>query len=461
MRKIGIIGGGQLGRMTIEEARALLCYIEVLSPEYPAPGAELADETILGGLMDREAILELAARVDVVSYEIEHVNADALFEIEAMGKPVIPGAAVLALIQDKAEQKRLLDAAGIPTAPWAMVGDGLSPATATEVRAAAASIGGFPVVQKARRGGYDGRGVAVLRTAADALPVAQGGRLLALPSFVERAIDFSKELAVVVARDTFGAHAAYPCVEMVFDPRVNLCDSVLMPARESPALLAEAERLALAAVDALDAAAGADAAAREARTSGAAGIFGVELFLARDGALLVNEIAPRPHNSGHLSIEACATSQFLQYYRILAGYPLGSVEQLRPAMMVNLLGDPSADAAPAPASIAGAAAPTGTAAPAGVAAASAEASESAGIAAPAEASGGPGSAIPAYDICEPEYRGLEAALAVPGVSVHLYGKRELRAFRKMGHLCALGATVDEAMQRADLARSLIRILPKP
>jgi 5-(carboxyamino)imidazole ribonucleotide synthase len=434
MRKIGIIGGGQLGRMTIEEARALLCYIEVLSPEYPAPGAELADETVIGGLMDREAILELAARVDVLSYEIEHVNADALREIEAMGKPVIPGAAVLALIQDKAEQKRLLDLAGIPSAPWAMVGDGLSPARSEDVRAAAESIGGFPVVQKARRGGYDGRGVAMLRTAADALPVAEGGRLLAVPSFVERAIDFSKELAVVVARDTFGAHAAYPCVEMVFDPRVNLCDSVLMPARESPALLAEAERLALAAVDALDAAARADAAARGARTSGAAGIFGVELFLARDGALLVNEIAPRPHNSGHLSIEACATSQFLQYYRILAGYPLGSVEQLRPAMMVNLLGDPSAGpAASAPAAVA-----TASAGPAAA-----------------------GSARPGYDICEPEYCGLEAALAVPGVSVHLYGKRELRAFRKMGHLCALGSTVEEAMQRADLARSLIRILPKP
>jgi 5-(carboxyamino)imidazole ribonucleotide synthase len=415
MRKIGIIGGGQLGRMTIEEARSLLCYIEVLSPEYPSPGAELADETILGGLMDRDAILELASRVDVVSYEIEHVNVDALREIEAMGKPVIPGATVLALIQDKAEQKRLLDAAGIATAPWAMAGDGLSPANPSDLCAAAERIGGFPVAQKARRGGYDGRGVAILRNAADAMPVSDGGRMLAAPCFVEKAIDFSKELAVVVARDSFGARATYPCVEMVFDPRVNLCDSVLMPARESPALLAEAERLALAAVDALDAAAKAAAAARGARGSGAAGIFGVELFLARDGALLVNEIAPRPHNSGHLSIEACATSQFQQYYRILAGYPLGSVEQLRPAMMVNLLGEPPA---------------------------------------------APAASAPGYELCEPEYLGLEAALAVPGVSVHLYGKRELRAFRKMGHLCALGVSVEEAMRRAELARALIRIVAK-
>jgi 5-(carboxyamino)imidazole ribonucleotide synthase len=402
MRKIGILGGGQLGRMTIEESRALLCHIEVLSPEYPAPAADLADETLIGDLMDREAVLELAARVDVLSYEIEHVNVAALYEVEAAGKPVIPGAGVLAIIQDKADQKRLLDEAGIPTAPWALIGGGSRPATQAQLIVAAEELGGFPVVQKASRGGYDGRGVAVIRNREDAASQAEGGRLLAVPGFVEKQVDFAKELAVVVARDLEGNTEAYPCVEMVFDPRVNLCDSVLMPADEPDSVRFVAEKLALEAVAALDAAARRDAAGRGSATVGAAGVFGVELFLTRDGRLLVNEIAPRPHNSGHVTIEACATSQFMQYYRILAGYPLGSMEQLRPAMMVNLLGEAGADG-------------------------------------------------------EPVYGGLGKALAIPGVSVHLYGKRQVRPFRKMGHLSALGSSLAEARSRALEAREALKI----
>jgi 5-(carboxyamino)imidazole ribonucleotide synthase len=207
---------------------------------------------------------------------------------------------------------------------------------------------------------------------------------------------------VVVVRDIEGNTASYPCVEMVFDPRVNLCDSVLMPADEPEAVRDEACRLALEAVAALDAAARRDAAGRGSATAGAAGVFGVELFLTRDGGLLVNEIAPRPHNSGHVTMEACATSQFMQYYRILAGYPLGSTEMLRPAMMVNLLGEAGADG-------------------------------------------------------EPVYGGLEQALAVPGVSVHLYGKRQVRPFRKMGHLTALASTAAEAGLLAMNAREKLKI----
>jgi 5-(carboxyamino)imidazole ribonucleotide synthase len=419
MKTIGILGGGQLGRMTIEEAQALLCRIEVLSPDYPAPAADLAAETLVGDLMDREAVLELASRVDVLSYEIEHVNAAALYEVEAAGKPVIPGAGVLAIIQDKAEQKRMLDEAGIPTAPWALIGNGGQPATSAGLLAAAASLAasttlpgrttgleGLPVVQKARRGGYDGRGVAVIRNKQDAASPAAGGRLLEAPGFIETRIDFAKELAVVVVRDLYGTTATYPCVEMVFDPRVNLCDSVLMPADEPASVRIEAEQLAVAAVAALDAAARRDATVRGNATAGAAGVFGVELFLTKDGALLVNEIAPRPQNSGHVTIEACATSQFMQYYRILAGYPLGSTELLRPAMMVNLLGEAGADG-------------------------------------------------------EPVYSGLEKALGVPGVSIHLYGKRQVRPFRKMGHLTAIAATAADARIRGMEAREALRITGIP
>ena len=397
MTRIGILGGGQLGRMTIEESLKLLCDIEVLSPDDPAPAAGIATRLTVAGLMDGDAIRALGHRCDVLSYEIEHVDVDALRDVEAAGTPVIPSPAILDIIQDKAAQKRLLDRAGIPTADWALIGNGESAATTEAVIEAAARVGGFPVVQKAGRGGYDGRGVAVLRGPDDARPVAAGGRLLTAPGFVEALVPFTKELAVVVARDRAGHTAAWPCVEMIFDPRANLCDSVLMPAREPPEVLAEAQRVALAVVDALG-----DRARTAGDGAGGAGIFAVELFLTPDGRVLVNETAPRPHNSGHVTMEACATSQFSQYYRILAGYPLGSVELLRPAMMVNRLGEPGA-------------------------------------------------------VGEPCYEGLGDALGVPGVTVHLYGKSEAKPFRKMGHLTAIGATAEEAVARAEEARSRIRI----
>ncbi|OHD58896.1 MAG: 5-(carboxyamino)imidazole ribonucleotide synthase [Spirochaetes bacterium GWF1_60_12] len=407
MKKIGIIGSGQLGRMTIEEARKLLCHIEVLSPEYPAPAAELADETIVGSLMDYDAVMELADRVDVLSYEIEHVNIEALRAVERSGKPVIPPAEILALIQDKASQKRVMDQAGVPTAGWCLPGaeaaEGRSTGSGQAV-AGAVGLGGFPLVQKSRRGGYDGRGVAVLRSSDDLRPAAEGGRLLAVPSFLERYVDFSKELAVMVALDGQGKLATWPCVEMVFDERVNLCDSVLMPARVSAAVAVEAERVAKQMVEALAAAARL-VAQRDGLDITVAGVFAVELFLDKAGRVLVNETAPRPHNSGHLTCEACITSQFSQYYRILSGYPLGATTQVMPAMMLNLLGELDADG-------------------------------------------------------EPVYDGLALALAVPGVSVHLYGKRLVKPFRKMGHLTALGATIEEAISRANQARAAIKVRSK-
>jgi 5-(carboxyamino)imidazole ribonucleotide synthase len=398
MRRLGIIGGGQLGRMTIEEARKYLATIEVLTPEYPSPAAELADAVHVGPLDDYEGVLEFAEELDIISYEIEGVSVEALRELERRGRLVLPSAGILASIRDKFVQKSLLRAAGIPTAPFAAVeGDRPSAGAqgAAALSAAAASLGGFPLVQKARTGGYDGRGVALLSSAEDP-------RALACPSFLEERIDFEKELAVVVCRSPEGATAVYPCVEMLFDERANLCDSVLAPARVSPAQMARAEELARACVEALCAA----SLRTGSPAAGSGGVFGVELFLARSGEILVNEIAPRPHNSGHFSIEACESSQFDQYLRLLLGLPLGSPQLLRPAMMVNIFGGPGCGAG------------------------------------------------------RPEYLGLEKALAIPGVSIHLYGKRELRPFRKMGHVTALGATAEEAMSRALAARDGIRIVAR-
>ncbi len=400
MRRIGIIGGGQLGRMAIEESRKYLARVEVLTPDYPSPASELADAVHIGPLEDYEGVLEFAEELDVVSYEIEGVSVEALRELERRGKLVIPAAGILAAIRDKYLQKEVLRRAGLPGARFAPVeGDAAPEALA----AAAAALGGFPLMQKARTGGYDGRGVAPLDGPGD-------GRALRCPSYLEELVDFEKELAVVVARSPDGSTAVYPCVEMLFDSRANLCDSVLAPARVTPSQKARAEELARACVEALCE----ESLRSGSPASGLGGVFGVELFLARSGEILVNEIAPRPHNSGHFSIEACPSSQFDQYLRILLGLPLGSSELLRPAMMVNLFSEPD----------------------------------------PAGAQGGTWGQEPGG---EPVYLGLEEALAVPGVSIHLYGKREARPFRKMGHLTALGSTPEEAIARAEAARSCIRI----
>jgi len=393
VQRIGIIGGGQLGRMAIEESRKYLAHIEVLSPEYPSPAAEIADAAHIGPLDDYETVLEFAEDLDVISYEIEGVSVEALRELERRGKMVLPAAGVLSAIRDKYLQKKLLSASGIPTARFALV-DSRRGGLPVALAAAAEAIGGFPLVQKARTGGYDGRGVAILSGAGD-------DRAIDRPSFVERKVDIEKELAVVIALAPDGSTAVYPIVEMVFDERANLCDSVLAPARIGAARRDEAERIALAAVIAI---------CEESRRagsprSGSAGVFGVEMFLARSGEVLVNEVAPRPHNSGHFSIDACVSSQFDQYLRLLLGLPLGSPELLRPAMMVNLFGGQEG-------------------------------------------------------IGEAEYIGIDGALSVPGVALHLYGKREVRPFRKMGHLTALGGTPEEAIERAEAARSRIRIVAR-
>ncbi|HOX31564.1 MAG TPA: ATP-grasp domain-containing protein [Spirochaetales bacterium] len=395
MRRIGIIGGGQLGRMAIEEARKYLAHIEVLSPDYPSPGSELADVAHVGPLEDYESVLEFAREVDVVSYEIEHVSLPALRELERLGKPVLPSAGVLAAIKDKSTQKRLLETARIPTARWAMLegGPGAPPSPAA-LAAAAEALGGFPLVQKSCLGGYDGLGVAILAG-------PEGPGALAGPSFAEAKVPIEKELAVVLARSPDGSTAVYPCVEMAFDERANLCDSVVAPARIGAAQRQRAEELALACLRELEA----ESARSGSPAGAAAGVFAVELFLARSGEILVNEIAPRPHNSGHLTIESCASSQFDQYLRVLLGLPLGSSELLRPAAMVNLLGAPGASG-------------------------------------------------------EPEYVGLERALALPGVAVHLYGKREVRPFRKMGHVTALGRDAGEALERAEAARDCVRVMAR-
>ncbi|MBK1704571.1 5-(carboxyamino)imidazole ribonucleotide synthase [Halochromatium glycolicum] len=369
--RVGIIGGGQLGRMLVKAAKQLGCSCIVVDPTPGSPAGQVSGQQIVADSHDPQALLELAEQVDVITFDIEDIDVAILAEIAAKGHHILPSCELLADIQDKLRQKRLLTRLGIPTADFI---------AADQVDTEQLADFGYPLVQKARRGGYDGRGVVVMKSAADA------GQVLPVPSLLERFVPAEKELAVIVVRGQDGEVRSYAPVEMCFRPGENILDMLLAPARIEPQTAAAARRLATEAVTAL----------------GGVGIFGIEMFLTVDGKLLINEVAPRTHNSGHYTIEACITDQFEQHLRAITGLPLGVTDQMLPAAMINLLGAPGASGAPV-------------------------------------------------------IQGLRAALAIPGVSVHFYGKAQTRPFRKMGHVTVLDADIDRAREKAEQVRALLAI----
>ncbi|QIK37885.1 5-(carboxyamino)imidazole ribonucleotide synthase [Caldichromatium japonicum] len=369
--RIGIIGGGQLGRMLTKAAKRLGCTCVVLDPTPGSPAGQIAGHQIVGHYHDPAKLRELAASCDIVTFDIEDIDTETLIQLEHEGFRIHPSPRILAVIQDKLMQKETLAAAGIPTAPFIPMPEPSPDAFATF---------GYPLVQKVRRGGYDGRGVAVLQTPDDY------HRHLPAPSLVERFVPAVKELAVVVARGQNGDCRCYPLVEMVFRAGENVLDHLLAPARIAPQTAQAAMDLAVRTVEML----------------GGVGIFGIELFLTETGELLVNEIAPRTHNSGHHTIEANVTDQFEQHLRAILGFPLGSTDQLSPAAMINLLGAPDHRG-------------------------------------------------------RPVIRGLKEALAIPGVCVHLYGKAVTAPHRKMGHVTVLDPDIATAERKALRVRELIEI----
>lgn len=370
VRHVGIVGGGQLARMMAEAAPALGLAITVLDPTPDCPAAAYAAQ-IVGDFDDLEQLRELAARVDVVTLDIEAVSARCLEALEQAGVRVAPAAHVLGVIQDKFVQKTFLRQHRLPTSDFVEI----APNDIEAVRAF-----GIPCVLKARRHGYDGRGVRVVRSEADAR------EMLSVPCLAERLVDIEKELAVMVARNRHGDLAVYPVVEAVFDARANILDLIQAPAPVTAPVAARCQALAKAAVEALD----------------GTGIFGIEFFLERNGEVLINEISPRPHNSGHYTIEACATSQFEQHLRAVCDLPLGSTALIHPAASFNLLGEPHASG-------------------------------------------------------RPVVLGLEAAGAEPGAKIHLYGKHTVKAFRKMGHVTVTGESLPAALATAKGLKATLRI----
>lgn len=377
-KTIGIIGGGQLGRMMIEESLRLNNDFNILDAA-DCSCAALAKNHIVGKLTDAEAIKKLADISDVLTFEIEHINVDVLIELEEGGKEIIPSPKVLKVIQDKGIQKEFFVTHNIPTAPFVLVN------TTEDWLSAINKFGGEKLVAKTRKDGYDGKGVTIFKTA-DVLADVKNIPFNS-PSLVEAFIPCQKEISVMVARDTQGNIKTWPVVEMEFDPIANLVTFLDCPASLSPEKEQEAREIALNTIEKLN----------------GVGVYAVEMFLTQDNQILVNEVAPRPHNSGHHTIEACYTSQFEQLVRILMGLPLGSTELIQPGVMMNLLG---------------------------------------------------------ADDFSGTYRlqGLEEVSAMEGVYVHLYGKKESKPMRKMGHVTVTASTIQQAKNKAKQVSKLVKFI---
>ena len=368
---LGVLGGGQLGRMLIQSAINYNQDIHILDPDPNAPCKDIAQQFQVGSLKDFDTVYAFGKNCDVITVEIEAVNTDALQKLAEEGKKVFPQPHILKLIQDKREQKQFYAQYGIPTADFVL----------TENKADVIAKKSFlPAVNKLGKEGYDGRGVQILRSEADLEQAFDA------PGLLEKLIDFDKEIAVTVARNEKGDLIAYPAVECAFHPTANLVEFLFAPAEITPEVEEKAQQIAKEVILKLD----------------MVGILAVELFVTKLGEVLVNEIAPRPHNSGHHTIEANFTSQFEQHLRSVMNWPLGNPDLRCPAAMINLLGE---DGFSGPAII----------------------------------------------------EGKEEALAEKGVYIHLYGKKLTKPFRKMGHVTILDESVDALKAKANRIKELIKI----
>lgn len=368
--KVGILGGGQLGRMLIQAGVDLNISFSILDPDPQAPCHELAPFTC-GKLTDFDTVLNFGKACDLITIEIENVNTEALKELEKMGKKVFPQPHLIELIQDKRKQKEFYLEREIPTAGFILVGN------REEVIKHKSFL---PAVNKLGREGYDGRGVQLLRSESDL------AKAFDAPGILEKLIDFEKEIAVIVSRNEKGEVSSFPAVEMIFHPVANLVEYLFSPAILKKEIAAQADVIARKVINELN----------------LVGLLAVEMFVTKTGEVLVNEVAPRPHNSGHQSIEANSTSQYEQHLRAILGLPAGDTSVILPSAMVNLLGEDKFE----------------------------------GLA---------------------TYEGLEDVLSVQGVYVHLYGKKKTKPFRKMGHVTILDADLESLKKKATFVKQTLKV----
>ena len=375
---LGILGGGQLGKMLLTETLKYDIRTIVLDPSAEAPARFGCHTFFQGDLMDYDTVYQFGKQADLVTFEIENVNVDALERLESEGIKVYPTPKSLRIIQDKGAQKAFYKAHEIPTAPFEPF-----PSPALLATAVAEGRWTYPFVWKSTRFGYDGNGVKIVRNPQDLHALPEG------PCIAELCADIDKELAVIVARSPKGEVATYPVVEMEFHPEANQVEYVLCPARIAETISDQARKIALQVAEAF----------------GSIGLLAVELFLTKQGEIWVNEVAPRPHNSGHYSIEASYTSQFEQHLRAILNLPLGSTESKVAGVMVNLVG----------------------------------------------AEGYAGDVI---------YEHIEDVLSLQGVTPHIYGKRQTRPFRKMGHITITHPNIEQARSLAQKVKETIKVISK-
>lgn len=370
--KLGILKGGQLGRMLIQSCMDFGIQSYVMDTNHHSPCRYFATEFVVGDALNFEDVYRFGKKVDLLTLEFEHVNIEALFRLQEEGLLIYPDPRIIQLVQDKGTQKEFYCQNGFPTADFVLL------SCENEI---IKHRDHFPLIQKLRVTGYDGKGVFKINSALD-IPCALSG-----PCVLEDYVDYSKEISIIVARNTKGEIATYPAVEMHVHPQAHLLDFLSAPAQVSDFVAQKTKQIAQEIAVKLN----------------IVGLLAVEMFVTKNEDVLVNEIAPRPHNSGHHTIEANVTSQFEQHLRAIMGLPLGSTEACFPSVMVNLIGEP-------------------------------------GYQGPAR------------------YLGMEEVLKKGGVHIHLYGKNETSPFRKMGHITVVAKNIEEARKRALWVKNTVKVI---
>lgn len=370
---MGVIAGGQLGKMLIQEASRWDITSYVLDPDEACSARGVASVYVKGDFRDFDDVYNFGKQVDILTYELENINIEALQKLKSEGLTILPDPDTLQLIQDKGLQKEFYAKHNLPTSPFACYEN------ESEIEEAIANGDlSYPFVQKLRQGGYDGQGVSVIKSSED--------RLLPGASMCEEMIEIDKEIAVIAARNSAGDVRCFPVVEMTFNETTNLVEDLFCPANITEDQNKEAQALAVKVIESFD----------------MVGLLAVEFFIDKKGQVIINEVAPRPHNSGHHTIDAIVTSQLKQLLRAILGLPLGSTQILKNSVMLNLLGEP-------------------------------------------------GYKGPVY------YEGFSECMAIEGVKIHLYGKKQTRPFRKMGHVTILADTMEEAMRKAQEVKQILKV----
>ena len=374
--KLGIIAGGQLGKMLVLAASNWNVKTFVLDKDEHCPASSSCTFLFKGDQLSYNDVYEFGKMVDILTLELENVNIDALKKLKQEGKRIIPDPDKLEIIQDKGLQKQFFEKIKAPSSSFK-----LFESKQEIINSINNGYLSFPFVQKLRKGGYDGRGVSIIRSNEDLENLLDGA------SVIEDLIDVDREISAIVARNEHGEVKCHPTVEMEFNPSANLVEKLICPSTLPAEIENEAEEIAINIISELD----------------LYGLLAVEMFVDKDQKIWVNEIAPRPHNSGHHTIESAITSQFEQQLRAIFNLPLGSTKLKLPAVMINLLGEPGYEG-------------------------------------------------------KVRYEGLTECMAVEGVKIHLYGKKITKPFRKMGHITVLAPTIEEAKDKADFVKQKMKVV---